>query len=349
VTDPTPDVKTMRLRYPGTCAGCGTALGKGERAHYLPTTKTVHCLGCGSGPPATFEVGAASTAAVVPSPPPPAGPGTTDNTQAELTQQELRRGAACRDCERPLKRGAQVLCDAAGTLVLCIECVTLDTVHVLGTPGGGARREHERRQARHHTRIRTAHPKLGGLILALAEDPQHVRAWQTGAVGEEAFGRRLDTTATGHLKVLHDRKLPRSSANIDHLAVTPAAVWVIDAKRYKGRVEMRRRGLLSPRPPDLYVGGRDKTLLAGGVRKQVEAVQEALSVFALDHGLAEPPTVRGALCFVHAEFGLFASPFTIDGVWVGWGKALRKTLAAEGGALPVGDVAKRLARELRPG
>jgi outer membrane usher protein FimD/PapC len=28
--------------------------------------------------------------------------------------------------------------------------------------------------------------------------------------------------------------------------------------------------------------------------------------------------VRGALCFVHAEFGLFASPFTIDGVWVGW-------------------------------
>jgi hypothetical protein len=53
---------------------------------------------------------------------------------------------------------------------------------------------------------------------------------------------------------------------------------------------------------------------------------------------------------VNAEFGLFSSPFSVDGVWVGWGKAIRKRLLDEtAGPLPVDVVAKRLARELRAG
>ena len=135
--------------------------------------------------------------------------------------------------------------------MLCLEYVTLDTVHSLGTPGAGARREHARRLDRHQTWVRTAHPRLGGLILALADDPQHVRAWPFGAVGEEEFGRRLSGCSGPQLKVLHDRKLPRSSANIDHLAVTAEAVWVLDAKRYKGKVETRGGGVFSTRAPGL--------------------------------------------------------------------------------------------------
>ncbi len=34
--------------------------------------------------------------------------------------------------------------------------------------------------------------------------------------------------------------------------------------------------------------------------------------------------MRGALCFVDAEFSLFAKPFTIDGVVVAWGEALNE-------------------------
>jgi hypothetical protein len=40
-------------------------------------------------------------------------------------------------------------------------------------------------------------------------------------------------------------------------------------------------------------------------------------------GCDEVP-VRGALCFVDAEFSLFAKPFTIDGVVVSWGRALNE-------------------------
>jgi hypothetical protein len=83
--------------------------------------------------------------------------------------------------------------------------------------------------------------------------------------------------------------------------------------------------------------------------KHVQAIREALASFAAERGLPDVP-VRGALVFVDAEFGLFPSPFMVDDVWVGWGKAIRKRLAEQtAGELPARDLAKRLARELRAG
>src|SRR4051812_45811791 len=61
----------------------------------------------------------------------------------------------------------------------------------LGVPGASARREFERRRLRREQRIRSAHPKIGGFIHALTDDPQPTRAWEVGAVGEERLGRRL--------------------------------------------------------------------------------------------------------------------------------------------------------------
>ncbi len=362
-------VKTMRLRYDGACAGCGTPLAAGTRAHYLPPTKTVRCLDCGptdappieatqpTTPPSPQVRAAPSGDASPPTPTfvagpsePPTAAASSASADTALTQGVLPKATSCGDCGRKLRRGAEALHDGALTEVLCLECVTLDTVHSLGNPGAGARREHARRLERHHTRIRTAHPRLGGLILTLADDPQHVRAWQTGAVGEEEFGRRLSGCSAAGLKVLHDRKLPRSSANIDHLAVTTERVWILDAKRYKGKVETRGGGLFSTRTPELYVGGRNQTKLIEGVKRQVEIVRSILSPLTTELGMTAPPEVRGALVFTNAEFGLFPSPFTVDGVWVGWGKAARKGLAAQTeGQLPVDRIAKRLARELRAG
>ncbi|HVL99476.1 MAG TPA: NERD domain-containing protein [Egibacteraceae bacterium] len=346
MSTPSP-VKTMRLRYDGTCAGCGGTVSAGETAHYLRAVKTVRCLSCGPEAEAAAQAGAAPQP--VETPLPGHSPSTEDAT-VELVQGELPRSGACDDCGRRLRRGSDALFAPTGRAMLCLECVTLDTVHSLGVAGGGARREHDTRRQRHHTRVRTAHPRLGGLILALRDDPAHVRAWQTGAVGEEDFGRCLSGIAGDHLKVLHDRKLPRSAANIDHLAVTGQGVWVLDAKRYKGgRVETRGQGVFSRRSPDLFVGGRNQMKFVEGVHRQVEVVRQVLAPFAAEHGLAELP-VRGALVFINAEFGLFPSPFAVDGVWVGWGKAIRKRLASQGsGALPVADIAKLLARHLRAG
>jgi hypothetical protein len=211
-----------------------------------------------------------------------------------------------------------------------------------GRPGASARREFERRSARREERIRTAHPKLGGLIHALTDDPQSTRAWDVGALGEERLGHRLNELVTDQLLVLHDRRIPGSRANIDHLAVTPTGVYVIDAKKYRGRPALKvEGGLLRPRVEKLLVGTRDCTPLVDGVIRQVAIVRDQL-------GNSVP--VHGVLCFVEADWPLIGGSFVTRGVEALWPKKLYPKLRSQG---PLGEEAidtlyRTLAKALKP-
>ena len=109
--------------------------------------------------------------------------------------------------------------------------------------------------------------------------------------------------------MLHDRRIPRTRANIDHIAVAPSGVYVIDAKRYKGRPDLRiQGGILRPRTTTLVVGGRDCTKLLDGMHKQVDLVRGALEESHPD------VRVRGMLCFVDADWPLIGGAFSIDDV-----------------------------------
>jgi hypothetical protein len=44
--------------------------------------------------------------------------------------------------------------------------------------------------------------------------------------------------------VLHDLALPGSRANLDHLAIGPGGVFVIDSKHYRGRLQLDPSGRL---------------------------------------------------------------------------------------------------------
>src|SRR4051794_15509835 len=102
-----------------------------------------------------------------------------------------------------------------------------------GTAGASARREHARRRANRERRIRQKHPRLGGAILALSGEPTHQEAWARGASGEELVADWLSKHLRDSAIVLHDRRVPRSRANIDHLVVARSGVWVVDSKRYQ--------------------------------------------------------------------------------------------------------------------
>ncbi len=143
----------------------------------------------------------------------------------------------------------------------------------LGTAGASARREHERRRAKREAATREQHPHIGNLLLRLQAPPASEAAWSTGATGEEALAAHLAKRCPDVI-VLHDRRIPRSRANIDHLAVAPSGVYVIDAKRYKGKIEVRKPFFGEPR---LFVAGRDKTKLVEGLARQRETVRAALA------------------------------------------------------------------------
>ena len=140
---------------------------------------------------------------------------------------------------------------------------------------------------------------------------------------------------------LHDRRVPESRANIDHVVIGPAGVYVVDAKRYKdAKVAIRRSGgLLSPRREQLIVGARDKTRLAADMQWQVDAVRAALTTSAEFAGVRLVPV----LCFIDAEFPLFGT-LELGDVRI---RGLRGTAKLVSEAGPVDAAARdRLARHL---
>ena len=65
------------------------------------------------------------------------------------------------------------------------------------------------------------------------------RAWDAGAAGERLVAETLESARSSGWHVLHDLAWPgRPRANIDHIAVGPAGVLVVDAKNWSGRVTM---------------------------------------------------------------------------------------------------------------
>jgi hypothetical protein len=279
----------------------------------------------------------------------------------------LRYAGHCAKCEIELPAGTTAVYDRDTKSVTCLACLAQqipsrpqttgpvlpesfdDAERALvvlgpeqsevfaGVPGASAQREYERRKNKRETRIREAHPRMGGLILALSDDPQSTKAWATGVQGEERLGRQLDGLVGDGVHVLHDRRIPSTKANIDHIVVCASGVFVIDAKKYQGQRPSLRieGGWIRARTETLIVGSRNGTKLVDGVHKQVTLVRAALDA----NGLSEVP-VGGMLCFVEADWPLIGGDFMIAGLNVLWPKKVASHIVKPG--LVDGDTAKQV-------
>lgn len=271
-------------------------------------------------------------------------------------QMPLRYAGTCRLCGIRLAARSEAIYERHTKSVRCVECPREDAeLPAAGDPGAvaiefapesagiagsSARREYERRRAKDEELLRQKWGKLGGIAVALSDEKQTTKAWATGAVGEERLGARLDSLVSEAVAVMHDRRIPGTKANIDHIVITASGIWVIDAKRYKGRPELKiEGGLLRPRVEKVLVGRRDCTKLVDGVLKQVELVQEVVG---------DVP-VTGALCFVEADWPLIGGAFVTRGVHALWPKRLAKALTeAEPAGLDVPALHDVLAAHFRP-
>jgi hypothetical protein len=267
----------------------------------------------------------------------------------------LRRPDECCLCGTALDRGARAWWDAEQRRVECLDChgadgaspppTTLGQVATLipkpvfdrGVAGRSANERYERLHTRREERIEQRWGRLSGLVKAFTDDPQSTTAWARGGEGERRVGARLDDALGETGVVLHDRRIPGSRANIDHLVVAASGVWVVDSKRYSGLVERRTVGGWFRRDLRLYVGRRDRTPLVEGVEWQLEAVERALGDWDVP--------LEAVLCFIDSEWGWFARPFQFKGVWVTWPKELCRMILRTG-SLDSGQVevvASRLA------
>lgn len=237
-----------------------------------------------------------------------------------MRQIKLRWPGRCTVCADELRAGEPAWHDPAARAVTCLACHDGNAGAVparasvsvppplsdggpsqpleIGTPGASARSLYEHLREAREAKARERIGCLGVAAARLAGDPEHVAAWKRGAEGEERVARRLEKHLAGTgVQLLHDRAIPLSLANIDHLAIGPGGVTVIDAKNVRGKPEVARRGpLLGKRSGHLLVAGRDRTSLISGVETQVREVVAALT----DLDVPETP-VAGVLCWARTD------------------------------------------------
>ena len=123
---------------------------------------------------------------------------------------------------------------------------------------------------------------LGTLFL-----PDTTIAWRTGALGEERTGDLLRPLEAQGFRVMHDRLMPRSRANIDHIVVGPPGVFIVETKNYGGKLRVRRG--------EVWVAGRRKTEIVAQAKREAAAVAVVVS----------PVPVTPLLCVHRADLGWF--------------------------------------------
>lgn len=291
---------------------------------------------------------------------------------------ELRRPDRCAECDAELAIGTTAYWHRSRRVVICADCYLPSEAPArpadapsnqdpaddspAGVAGGSAQREYDKRAQREMARKRRAvaddeewratikaeRPVLGRIVTAFTPKPQvgpesqSTAAWKTGADGERRVAEVLADVPG--IEVLHDRLVPgQRGANIDHIVVGPSGVFVVDAKKYSGRLEVRDVGGIFRLDERLYVAGRDRSKTIDGVLGQVEVVRAALG-----DEFGEVP-VRGVLCFIGCDWGFRLKAKELRGVRIVWPLALPETVAADGvHTARVAAVAERLRSQLRP-
>jgi Nuclease-related domain len=133
-------------------------------------------------------------------------------------------------------------------------------------------------------------PRLGLVVAALAAmatgwglrfkpSPDAV-AWRQGAAGERRTARLLAPLERHGWAILHDLAIPGSTANLDHLALGPGGVFVIDSKQYRGRLQLDASG-------KLWHGRHPLAPTLGAVSWEADQAAQALP----DPGVAVVPIV----------------------------------------------------------
>jgi len=180
----------------------------------------------------------------------------------------------------------------------------------------------------------------------LSSERNETKSWSTGALGEEIVGRRLNALCDRGVIAIHDRRAPRGWANIDHIAVGPSGVYVIDTKRHVDQRIHVVSSSVGARAPQLMVGKWNKTQYVSKMGWQVDVVRGMVG------DLGEVPIVP-MLVFVEAQWPIWCYlglHSDIGGVLVRSPRQMAKVVSKSGplGAETVERIARRISDRLGP-
>ena len=141
--------------------------------------------------------------------------------------------------------------------------------------------------------------------------PASTIAWRTGAFGEERTGELLGPLEAEGFRIIHDRLIPRSRANIDHIVVGPPGIFIVETKNYERKLS---RG--------------QKERFAAQAKREAAAVARVVS----------PVSVTPLICVHRADLGWFK--VRVDGVRIVSPKELIRVLRKAPELLVPAEVAR---------
>ena len=173
------------------------------------------------------------------------------------------------------------------------------------------------------------------LMKALSADSRSEARWSRSAESRVRARRLEGLLAGSSVRLLDERRVPGARATVDHLAVGPQGVTVIDAVYEAGRVRVVDGRLL--------VDGEDRTMLVRDVMRQVEVIRL---------GLAASPSipVNGAICWLAPDGLPRVRKLALGGILIDTPRAIADELRGPGPVPPrrAGQVTDALDRRLPP-
>lgn len=249
-----------------------------------------------------------------------------EDQPSDFRRLRLRFAGTCAECGIALSPGSEGWHSKTLKQVVCLACRP-DTFQLFtDAPGASALAEGERRKDRRVEEVRKQHGDYAAAVAEVLTAKDVASSWGKGSDGESYLANFVTTKVGDTVIALHDRLIPGTRANIDHVWVSPSGVWIVDAKSYKGKVVKRDVGSIWKRDHEVFVNGRNRSKLARGMELQIDAVKAAIR---LDPELQDVD-IYAALCFVDSEWGLLDGPFSVGKVWVTYPRALAKALRRKG-------------------
>jgi len=220
----------------------------------------------------------------------------------------LRFGGTCVACRGTIEKNEWGWHTRNPSRVICIRC----------RPPEAAPVEHDAKEA--------AINPIGGSSALRVHVGKRDRRWRQGAAGEYLMDLLLNEKLTDGEVILTDRRVPNSRSNIDHVVVASSGVWIIDSKKWRGKVEYKSSSGSDWR---LLINGADHTDEVDKVFAQVIPIAQTLG----DRSIP----IKPALCFIDADWrdsiilrDLFKKPYVHDRVVISPPRLLVKMIQKAG-------------------
>jgi hypothetical protein len=139
--------------------------------------------------------------------------------------------------------------------------IRIDRRYLHNEPGAGARAKEQE--------LAAGKGRARRLVERLTDARTDDRSWRRGAEGEERVAAVLDRLDRERWAVIHDLTIGAKGANLDHLVIGPAGVFVLNTKNLTGTLKVYERAI--------YQNGH-KTTFVPSLLREARTVQERLAV-----------------------------------------------------------------------